>query len=203
MFLISDSNYIYGIGEMIGKYSKKNEDLFFVNFIRHFEWELSHDDETLMIVNYGHPRLPNIHINKTKFRSLIRKTFDEIENENINSLWELIVRATKQKHGTMVVISTEAETEALRLKSQAIQIKPINITLEMIDKLTAIDGAILINPFDLKCYAIGVILDGLATDRGSTARGSRYNSAVKYCELKKGTCVAIVISEDGTIDLVH
>lgn len=37
-------------------------------------------------------------------------------------------------------------------------------------KITAIDGAVLIDPSST-CYAIGVILDGLASDKGSPARG--------------------------------
>ena len=50
------------------------------------------------------------------------------------------------------------------------------------------------------CYAIGVILDGIATAKGNSERGSRYNSAIRYVE-NNGNCVAIIISEDGMVNL--
>jgi len=82
---------------------------------------------------------------------------------------------------------------------------PLHLTPHEIQRLTAIDGAVLIEP-NGKCHAIGVILDGLATDKGKSSRGSRYNSAVRYVETArekfKQECLAVVISEDGMIDLV-
>lgn len=203
MFLISNSHYIFGIGEMIGDYNEELEDLFFVKFLRHNTWELTHGENVLMLVSYGQPKLPKFQAYKIGFSNLLNQIFPGIAKNNIARLWDLINRATQQKHGTMVVITKDAEDEGLRLQSQAILIKPINITLEMVDKMTEIDGAILINPFDLNCYAIGVILDGLASDKGNSARGARYNSAVRYCEAKQGTCLAIVVSEDGAIDLIY
>jgi hypothetical protein len=203
MFLISDSNYLFGIGELTGVYKEENEDLFFINFVKHYTWELTHAGAELMLVSYGQPGLPKIQGNKQYFGRLMSKIFNRIKKENIHQLWSLISRAIHQKHGTMVVITNEALEEANRLKSQAIMINPINITLEMVDKMTEIDGAIFINPTDLKCYAIGAILDGMATDKGNPARGSRYNSAVRYCEHRHGKCLIIVISEDGVIDLVY
>lgn len=46
-----------------------------------------------------------------------------------------------------------------------------SLPLNMIQQVTAIDGALLI---DMKgiCYAAGLILDGLATDKGDSARGA-------------------------------
>lgn len=202
MFLICDSKYIHGFGELVDKYDEENEDLFFIHFVKHYTWELIHADNNLMTVSYGQPKLPKLQVDQSTFKSLVKNLFHDIQKENIKQLWNLIIRATKQTHGTMVVISSQAEQEALRLQSQAIPILPLNITVEMMDKMTAIDGAVLINPFDLKCYAIGVILDGMATDKGNFARGARYNSAVRYCECRKGTCIAVVVSEDGSIDLI-
>jgi DNA integrity scanning protein DisA with diadenylate cyclase activity len=67
--------------------------------------------------------------------------------------------------------------------------------------ITAIDGAVLIDP-TTTCYAIGVILDGLASNKGTPSRGARYNSAIRYVETCKYPCLAIIVSEDGSIDLV-
>lgn len=202
MFLISDSNYLFGIGELVGTYNEDNEDLFFINFVKHYTWELTHGENELMVVSSGQPRLPQLQSNRMYFSKRLNKIFSGLKKDNINHLWNLLRRASQQKSGTMLVITEDAESEAVRLQSQAIMIDPINITMEMIDKITEIDGAILINPFNLKCYAIGVILDGLATEKGNSARGARYNSAVRYSEFKNGNCLIVVISEDGIIDLV-
>ena len=71
--------------------------------------------------------------------------------------------------------------------------------------ITAIDGAVLVDPSST-CHAIGVILDGSITKKGDPSRGARYNSAVRYVESQKEdhtyTCLAIVVSEDGTVNLV-
>jgi alkaline phosphatase len=57
---------------------------------------------------------------------------------------------------------------------------------------------------DSVCHAIGIILDGLATDKGDSSRGARYNSAVRYYEYfgKNHPTVLVIISEDGMINLI-
>ena len=52
------------------------------------------------------------------------------------------------------------------------------------------------------CYSIGVILDGKATGRGTSTRGARYNSAIRYVESSPYPCMAIVVSEDGMVDVI-
>ena len=47
--------------------------------------------------------------------------------------------------------------------------------------VTNIDGAVLIEPSGI-CHAIGAILDGLATEKGDSSRGSRYNGALRYVQ---------------------
>ena len=68
--------------------------------------------------------------------------------------------------------------------------------------MTRIDGAVLLDHEGL-CHAVGVILDGKATDRGSPARGARFNSALRYV-LEEGerASIAVVLSEDGNVDLL-
>ena len=66
------------------------------------------------------------------------------------------------------------------------------------------DGAVLLDP-DATCHAIGVILDGFAAAHGNPARGSRYNSAVRYKEYsqqRRIACLVLVRSEDGIVDLL-
>ena len=65
-------------------------------------------------------------------------------------------------------------------------------------------GETLFSAKVLTTYAApeAAILDGLATEKGDSSRGSRYNSAVRYVESSRYACLAIVVSEDGLIDLL-
>ncbi|HYW17927.1 MAG TPA: DNA integrity scanning protein DisA nucleotide-binding domain protein [Nodularia sp. (in: cyanobacteria)] len=198
--MLSDSEYIYGLGNIKGSYEQRAEDLFLVKFTKHYTWELLHADHVMMRVIYRQPELPRASINKHKFETDIKRIFPEITPKEISRLWDLVLEATRQKHGTMVVVSSGAKKESNRLKNQATVIEPIEITTQIMKVITAIDGAVLIDPSSM-CYAIGVILDGLASGKGSPARGARYNSAIRYVE-SQYPCIAIVVSEDGSIDLV-
>ena len=55
---------------------------------------------------------------------------------------------------------------------------------------------------DGRCYGFGVILDGEAKGCGDPARGSRYNSAVRYQTTMAPRSVIVVISDDRTVDLI-
>jgi hypothetical protein len=91
--------------------------------------------------------------------------------------------------------------ESRRLQNQATVINPVKLTPQIMKVITAIDGAVLINSGST-CYAVGVILDGLASPKGTPARGARYNSAIRYVESSEYACMAIVVSEDGSVDLL-
>ena len=74
----------------------------------------------------------------------------------------------------------------------------------MITRVTSIDGALLIDRSGI-CHAIGVILDGLASPKGTPSRGARFNSAIRYVESAKSAnteVLAIVVSEDGSVDVL-
>jgi DNA integrity scanning protein DisA with diadenylate cyclase activity len=198
---LSDSDYVYGLGKVAGLYDYRAEDLFVIRFTKHYTWELLHVDHLMMRVAYGQPELPRLRMDKLKFASDVKRIFPRTTPMDIVQLWELVAEATRQKQGTTVVVSTGAQEEARRLCNQATVIEPIELTVQMMKLVTAIDGAVLIDPQSV-CYAIGAILDGLATDKGTPSRGARYNSAIRYVESSKHPCMAIVVSEDGSIDLV-
>lgn len=84
----------------------------------------------------------------------------------------------------MLVISPAAADEAGRLGGQATAIVPCKPAPEVLEQVTTIDGALLVDPVGT-CHAIGVILDGRATERGTRTGGSRFNSAVPYVEDRK------------------
>ncbi|MBL1822865.1 hypothetical protein ELE64_33570, partial [Klebsiella pneumoniae] len=67
--------------------------------------------------------------------------------------------------------------------------------------VSGIDGTILLDPAGL-CHAIGIILDGEATDECTPSRGSRYNSGVRYVQTSGTRRLAIVVSDDRTVDII-
>jgi hypothetical protein len=179
--IVTDSFYIYGLGQIVGEYNPVNESLFEVSFNSHYRWELSHNNNVLMLVEYRVPSLPKVKIDRNSFCSTTKRIFKEISSDQISDLWDIVLEATRQKKGAILVISGAAENEAGRLGKQSFELKPIKINNEIVKKLTAIDGAVLLNR-DSICFAIGVILDGVACQKGDSSRGARYNSAIRYYE---------------------
>lgn len=201
--IISDSELIYGLGEQTGKYNPKDESLFVINFISHFKWEVLHDNNSMMVVEYKQPNLPKERMDRVKFYSDLKRIFKDIDKSQLDDLWDITSAATKQKHGTMLVITDNAKVEATRLGKQSFSLKPLKLTVGVVEQITSIDGSVLLDK-DSICYAIGVILDGLATDKGDSSRGARFNSAVRYYEHfgKNHPTVIVIISEDGMINLI-
>ena len=122
-------------------------------------------------------------------------------DSDVADLWALARTASEQEHGTMLVVHRDAANEAARLVPQAQLIEPVRLQDDMLRAMTNIDGAVLVSPDGL-CHAVGVILDGTATGQGDSARGARYNSAVRYRQAAGDACLVIIVSEDGMINLL-
>jgi hypothetical protein len=60
-------------------------------------------------------------------------------------LYEIIKATAMLQHGGLLVISNRAEQEAKRLGGQAVRVKPFPLRVENVPRLTAIDGAVLID----------------------------------------------------------
>ena len=124
-------------------------------------------------------------------------------------LTKIVEKLCNQKHGTMLVVSSIAREEAIRLGSlkRAIEIKDFDLSdlsANEVIALSSIDGCI-ISDSNGTCTAFGAILDGDASISTDIARGARYNSALTYIQKMKEVGVkalAVIISEDGSIDAV-
>jgi len=198
--LLSDGTQIYGIGKLAGK--EQTVELYKIVYVRHYTWDLVHGDNVLMRAEYGQPSLPRKRLLDSEFFAYVPRIFPGIDAHSLSSLWSLVQAATEQKHGTMLLVSSSAKQEAERLSGQSITVKELPIEAEVINAMTSVDGAVLVDPYGV-CHAFGVILDGLATEKGSSARGARYNSAIRYIEARgERECFAVVVSEDGYIDLL-
>lgn len=122
----------------------------------------------------------------------------------------IVKKLINQKHGTMLMISSHARGEASRLGEQrrAIETEAFELS-SLTDKemlmISSIDGCIL-SDTNGKCVALGVILDGDANIATDIGRGARYNSALTYINKMKEEeirAAAIVISEDGIVDVIQ
>jgi hypothetical protein len=175
---------------------------FWVEFVSTTTWRFRYGvTDVLMEVVRGIPRVPRPTIDRTSFEETAERVFAGVE-VNVDLLWETLQIAREHGHATTLVITPDAASEAHRLRQQATPIAATVLSEAQVRAVTRIDGAVLLDHEGL-CHAVGVILDGKATDRGSPARGARFNSALRYV-LEEGdrTSIAIVLSEDGNVDLL-
>jgi len=199
--LLSDGHEVYGLGQLNLESSVPDQTLFNITFLSHYTWEMAYGWRTLMRVSYGHPRMPDTAIREDRFRGLCSRLFDGAVAFDAEVLWRMAETATGQAHGTMIVITPHAAQEVDRLRQQAAPIEPALLEDEGLLALTAVDGAVMADPTGV-VHGFSIILDGKATSKGNPARGARFNSAVRYTGSSKVPCIAVVVSEDGTVDIV-
>ena len=194
--LLTDGRSVYGLGEC-----NSAPDVARIAIEGHARWSLCIDGTTLMRVTNEHATLPKKILDKDFFSDIAERTVGAVQ---VDRIWEILQCALESQHGTTIVVSENPVAEVKRLAREALPIKPEYLDHNDVARLGRVDGAIVLGP-DGRCYAFGVILDGLATFSGDRARGARYNSSVRYQQtqqtLNVGTMV-IVLSDDGTVDLI-
>lgn len=201
--IICNSRDILGLGRIKGSYNPADESIFNIHFKGAHCWEVSHNGQVLFQMQYGVPGLEHEIFDKKYFYSIARRLFPSITGNQIKLLFKLACNQIAIKRGSMLVICDDARDEAKRLVNQCIAIKPVLVGPKLLDSLTAIDGAVIVD-LDGLAYAKGVILDGLVGLNGDSARGSRYNSAVTYQEYRNPSkpTLIVVVSEDGMVDII-
>jgi hypothetical protein len=210
MYLLSNGVVISGICKLKDG-AKLPLNSFKVSFQGSGTWKLSilnfeNRLKDIMMVNHGTCRIPNGPILKSEFEEKFKNSFSsdiDYLQYDLNEVWKYIDYAQKQKHGTMLVITKDAQLEANRLSKQSFNIiKTKGLSSNIVLGLTSIDGALIIDPRGY-CYAIGAILDGIVeSSLGDISRGARYNAALKYLfSNKTSSCLVIIISEDGYGDI--
>lgn len=199
--IIANSQYIYGLGRLKESHDSSAQDAFTVAFIDHYHWGLYCGSQALLRSHYGVPKLPQEPFDKTAFLANYARLFPLSSQEDGLHLWSLLLTQISQEHGSMIVVAEDAASEAHRLRRQGTSIVPIRLTELLLRSVSGIDGTILLDPAGF-CHAIGIILDGEATDQCTPSRGARYNSGVRYVQTSSPCRLAIVVSDDRTVDII-
>ena len=192
--VLADPAQAYGLGP-----SKSAPDVIKVSITGHAKWEASVNGDKFVRVAYGNATIPHQPIEFEELEDIAERI---IGDTNTKRIWDIIQAAQESGHGTTLVVSKDPEAEAARLGSEGMTIDPDYVEPDQIVRLASIDGAVFVGP-DGRCHAFGVILDGVANERGDRARGARFNSAIRYQNtVETPNSMIIVISDDGTIDLL-
>jgi hypothetical protein len=172
-----------------------------VAFTGHHRWNLLVDNKVLMSCELGVPAFPRREVDRAQFEQVVRRILGDADPD-IEALWGLVLLLESRECGATLVVTSKAASEASRLRASALSIEPSKLTEATFRSATSIDGAVLLDAQGT-CHALGVILDGPSSPRESPARGSRFNSAVRYVDSdKEPEKVILVRSEDGGIDLL-
>ena len=193
MAVLADRERAYGLGP-----TKTAPDVVEASITGHNKWEVSVNGDRYVRVAYGKATIPHRPIELEELEDVVRRIIGET---NTHLIWKIVQAAQESSQGTMIVVSADPEAETARLSSDGMVIEPDYLEPEQIVRLGSVDGAVIVGP-DGRCYAFGVILDGVASESGDRSRGARFNSAVRYQNKAAVGSVIIVISDDGTIELL-
>ena len=200
--LIADCNKIFGLGQLApGVDPWTTQDVFQIEFLDRYHWRLSCGEEVMLISRDGIPSLPQEAFPSERLADTYQRLFSDARPSDLARFMELFRVASRTGHGSTLVIAQDAEEEALRLQRQGTRVASTRLTAELFRQVSSIDGAILVDPRG-DCHAVGVILDGGARPECTPARGSRYNSAIRYVYSCDTPRLAVVVSDDRTVDVV-
>ena len=202
LHLVADTQSVWGLGRLAEKIDPwQTQDVFAVDFLDHYHWRLVCGDKTLLVCQYAVPILPNAMPSLDSAKDQYSSTFPSVSKQSTEWFSDLYMTAAELDHGSMLVVAQDAEREAKRLEHQGTRIRPVLMTPNLFRHVSRIDGSVLVDPEGV-CHAVGVILDGEARPDCLPARGARYNSAVRYIRGAAVGRLAVVVSDDRTVEVV-
>ena len=208
--IISDTNNIYGIGSI-----KDGCDFFSVSFDEDQKWTICENETELVTVRNNSLIFVNSFLSKKEFSNYVRKIFptliesdkygDNISSgDEIGNMYSILKSLIKQGKGTILVVKKDAAEFIKKYQDLCIIIAPVKLDEKNVEKLSSIDGAIIMDE-KCVCYGFGVVLDGLDTGLGNRARGSRFNSSERFYNLYKNEknedLMVFILSDDGNFNL--
>ncbi|HEX7965306.1 MAG TPA: hypothetical protein VF651_06275 [Gammaproteobacteria bacterium] len=199
--LVCNGSAILGFGRIGPEYGLDVENYLEIDFVDRFSWEVWCGGRMRMSCKQGMPQLPLDLLDHQRFLENYKRIFPTQDQEVADKLWKMVSSARRNERACMIVVAKDAAEEARRLEKQGTMIQPTPLTEALLLQVSGIDGSILLDP-DLNCHAVGVILDGPSHPRCTPARGSRYNSAIRYVYAEEKKRLAIVLSEDRTFEFI-
>ena len=200
--LIADCEKIFGLGNVAAGIDPwTSQSVFEIEFLDHYLWRLSCGGEVMLVSEYGVPSLPQEAFPRDRLLDTYQRLFPESDAGDLDRFAALFRTAVEQRHGSMLMVAKDAASEADRLRGQATRIEPIKLTPDLYRQVSGIDGSVVIDPHGV-CHAIGVILDGSAGPECTPSRGGRYNSGIRYVNSSDTPRLAVVISDDQTVDVI-
>lgn len=200
--LIADNEFIYGLGSLTADYDFSDQNIFIIEFLDHYYWQISCGDIILLQSHYNEPRLYGGTGQEELLFDNLNRLYPYTTHTEKQNILNLVLTLTNLNRGSMLVIAEDAESEVKRLARLGTPIKPVLLTPDLLEQVSGIDGTVIIDPKGI-CFGIGIILDGDAMPECTPSRGSRYNSGVRYVyptENKKR--LAVIVSDDKTVDIV-
>lgn len=195
--LIVSPRAIHGVGRVSGLGAPTCS----VEFLDQHQWEFRRGADVRMRARFGEPKLPQEPIGEARFLDNFNRLFPKAGEQAAARFRDYLDILVSRPRGCMLVAADDAESEASRLGRQGTRIEPTALTLSIIDRASRIDGTMLVDPRGV-CHAIGVILDGDASETCTPSRGARFNSAMRYVSGGADRRLAFVVSEDRTLDIV-
>ena len=200
--LVADCEKIFGLGNIAPEVDPwKSRNVFAIEFLDHYLWCLSCGGQVMLVSRYGAPSLPQEKFPRDRLLDTYQRLFPESEEENVQGFAALFNTAVSQRHGSMLIVTKDAAVEADRLRGQGTKIEPTKLTPDLYRQVSAVDGTVIVDPYGV-CHAIGVILDGPARPECTPSRGARYNSGIRYIGSADTPRLAIVVSDDQTVDVI-
>lgn len=199
--LVADAVAVTGIISNAEQLATTADPAFTVNFPADRQWALSYRTQQMIRVEAGEAQLPTEPISYEQFKDQVERLFAASDDLDADALWRIFQATLALGRGHMVVIAADAAQEAVRLSRQGTQIEPTPATKRLLEQACRIDGTVLVDVRGC-CHAIGVILDGTAQPECTPSRGARYNSAVRYARASASPRMAVVVSDDATLDIV-
>lgn len=193
--IISDTNFIYGLGTIADE-----TEFYCVRFDDDRKWTLSENQNELISIRNNNLIVIGSFISKKEFSQYTSKVFPHSTEEEVENMYSILKSLIKEKKGTILVIKKDAQDFTKKYQDLCIEINPVKLDEKNVEKLSSIDGAIIMDDKCI-CYGFGAVLDGLDTGTGNRARGSRYNSSERFYNLYKneeGTDLMVfILSDDG------
>lgn len=177
----------------------KSDDGCFIEFLGRHHWRLLFRGQTILESLDGLPRLSRPAISRVELRRILKRCF----GSDVSGSLELVLAsiASTARKGALVLIHADANSEARRLSDYGMRTQPFLPEAEDLSYMCTADGAVFLAP-DGVCYGFGYTIDGEAASGAQRSRGSRFNSAFRYVSANGRKCVALVVSVDGTVDVL-